>query len=52
MFVYGNRCRIVSLATVEVDCGNYAFLRLVGNEIHDLCSSLPGASKQFVLSLF
>lgn len=40
-----------SLGIVEVDCGNYSFLRLSGNEIHYLRSSLPGASKQFMLNL-
>lgn len=49
--VYGSHHRMVSLATVDVDCGNYSFLRLAGNENHYLCSSLPGASKQFMLSL-
>lgn len=46
--VYGSCCWIVSLGTIEVDCGNYSFLTLSGNEIHYLLSSLLGASKQAV----
>ena len=49
--VCGSHCWIVSLGAVEVDCGNYSFLRLRGNEIHYLHSRLPGASKQFMLNL-